>query len=586
MNSASMFRILLVALVVSTSEGLIDEGLVRKFAPVRATNSSEGNRSCLPIWKDLKSWDIIRYKSNGCEKSAKLLLCYCITAINTSSTAVEKTELKYYAGHCIYGCLAHYTQQYREVTIDGILNNELCASFKRKGLLCGECEPGYGTPVYSFTLNCIPCHNRDYVALWKQILLYIAVGYGPMTLFLIFIIVFTVSVNSIPLHGFIFVSQIMTTNLYLTTVSAANNHHLHSTAYIIFKICVALYGICNLDFFRVLYKPFCIHPHMNTIQVRALDYLVAAYPLAVILVLYALVELHSRGCKIVVVLWKPFRYCYARFRHQLNIRTSLVDAFGTFLSLFYVKMLNTAVNLMIPNKVWDSNNTITEHVFFYGTMKFFGTHHLPFALLSIFIVIVCNILPLFLILVYSIPKAQVILRCFPASLHRTLYPFMDSILGCYKNGTNNTRNCRYFAVVYYIARFFIWTLLMWTKTSFYYVLVAAITAFISLLVAIIQPYKSSIYNKVDAFLIFNVALASMSIAAYTMTLLIDPINKRLPLYCGLALYFVPLLYIVGYSCYSVCIVKKLPQRSVTRCIHIMQQKLKTKEINEFTALVN
>ena len=69
----------------------------------------------------------------------------------------------------------------------------------------------------------------------------------------------------------------------------------------------------------------------------SLDNIIAAYPLVIIVIMYVLVDLHSRDCRPVVVMWRPFHYCFARFRHQLNIRTSLVDAFGTFFSLSYVK---------------------------------------------------------------------------------------------------------------------------------------------------------------------------------------------------------------------------------------------------------
>ena len=96
------------------------------------------------------------------------------------------------------------------------------------------------------------------------------------------------------------------------------------------------------------------------------------------------------------------------------------------------------------------------------------------------------------LLKYSIPNAQRIIRCFPVSLQNALYPFMDSILGCYKDGTNNTRNCRYFGVVYYIARLCIWSSVMWTETQYLFSVAAVIIVIVGMSVAFIQPYKSAI----------------------------------------------------------------------------------------------
>ena len=471
------------------------------------------------------------------------------------------------------------------MNVTEIKNHEFCAVFNRNGILCGDCKPDYGRPGYSFMIDCVPCHN---VSLWRNILHYVAVGYGPMTIFLIFIVVFTVSVNSAPLHGFIFVCQILTSSLFMALVSDSASGSYVKVAYRSFG---TLYGIWNLDFFRSVYAPFCIHPNLNTLVVTSLDYFIAAYPLAIIVVLYILVKLHSRDCRLILVLWKPFRYCLARFRHQLNIGTSLVDAFGTFLSLSYVKILSTAVNLMTPTKVWSSNGVVAYHVYINGTIVFWKNQHLWFALFSICAFMTCNILPLIMILIYSIPKAQVVLRCLPASVCNALYPFMDSILGCYKDGTNNTQNCRYFGVIYYIARLLIWTAVMWTESEYLFSVAAAITVIVGILVAFLQPYKSALYNKVDTILILVMALVMIGVSAFYSAKLADPMNEREPLFFTGLLCFIPLLYIVSYFFYEVVIIRKLPQKyiqNVSRMIRDVYQKLKHthREINEATGLIN
>ena len=43
---------------------------------------------------------------------------------------------------------------------------------------------------------------------------------------------------------------------------------------------------------------------------------------------------------------------------------------------------------------------------------------------------------------------------------------MDNILACYKDGTNGTRNCRYFGVVYHIALFIFINSYMLAESTF------------------------------------------------------------------------------------------------------------------------
>ena len=135
---------------------------------------------------------------------------------------------------------------------------------------------------------------------------------------------------------------------------------------------------------------------MSTLQVLALDYILAAYPLLLILITYSIVELHARDC-IVVWLWKPFRRCFTRFQ-RTYIQTSLVDAFASFLLISYVSV---SFDFLIPVYLHDVHGESMElYLFFDGTVEYFGEQHLPYAILAIFVLIVFNILPLLLLCFY------------------------------------------------------------------------------------------------------------------------------------------------------------------------------------------
>ena len=364
---------------------------------------------------------------------------YCVVTVSLQLTPPLSTPLRssmhWGTAYTAALSLIDILNTIMQVLLYSNWNGTLCSQYNRSGTLCGGCKSGYGPAVYSFSLRCVECHN---VVFWKRLLLYILIAYGPLTVFLVIIVFFTISVKSAPLHGWIFVSQIITCPFYMRTLTRmAELNHIDQYSY---KMFTSFYGIWNLDFFRTVYSPFCLHSNLTTFQVLSLDYIIAAYPLVAILLMYVLVDMYSRNYRPVVVMWKPFHYCCIRFRHQLNIKVPLINAFGTFFCLSYVKIFNTAIDLLTPTKVWDENGEVSYHAYVDGTQLMFQSGHLPFALLSILLLIIFNFLPLILLLIFAFPKTRF---CIPTSLQNVLYPFIDDILSCYKDGHNGTPNRRY-----------------------------------------------------------------------------------------------------------------------------------------------
>jgi hypothetical protein len=102
----------------------------------------------------------------------------------------------------------------------------------------------------------------------------------------------------------------------------------------------AMYGVWNLDFFRMVYEPFCLHPNMSILQIISLDYAIAVYPLIVIFFVYLLIKVHERF-EVVRFLWRPAARLLTHVSKQWKTSNSLIQAFGTFILLSYVKIINT-----------------------------------------------------------------------------------------------------------------------------------------------------------------------------------------------------------------------------------------------------
>ena len=84
-------------------------------------------------------------------------------------------------------------------------------------------------------------------------------------------------------------------------------HELTGLPYVAIQVLLVLCGIWSLDFLRSVIPPFCVSSHIKTIHALALEYLVAFYPIFLILFTYVCIKLHDNNFRPVVWLWKPSR---------------------------------------------------------------------------------------------------------------------------------------------------------------------------------------------------------------------------------------------------------------------------------------
>ena len=423
--------------------------------------------------------------------------CYCIT-FGQDTLAV---------GPCEYTCQRAGMRGFyfnATVTSTSLINNYICGTHRRTRQMCGGCMSGYAPPVYSYSPTCVNCTTSN---LGK----YTAVSFLPLTAFFIFVITFRISAFSPKLHGFILFSQILT--------CPSNMRHLERclskftpVLKVMAKACASFFGMWNLDFFRSVYSPFCLNPHTDTLHVMALDYLIAIYPLLLIGLSYLLVLFYDHNVRLVVFLCKPFVSLYIRFRRQWNIRNSLIDAFATFFLLSYVKILSVSVDLLLPVALYDERGQPLPQLYLFnqGDVAFFSSKHLPYACLALFFLLTFTLLPMALLFLYPC-------SCFQVCLNRTgltcqtLHIFMDTFQGHYKNGTNGTRDFRYFSALYLLLRgtVYAFTVLAYLIFSYDYTVILLLLFY--LLLALAQPYRKYTYFVQDNIFLVLIIIVYLTI---------------------------------------------------------------------------
>ena len=429
------------------------------------------------------------------------------------------------------------------------LNEAFCKNWSRTGRLCNKCTNGTGISVFSSTYNCIEC--TESVTNW---LIYIAVTILPLTLFFLIVVIFHVGVTFPQANGYIFFSQIITIPLQELLLESAWALALkdNTTAqHVLTDLLLFPYSIWSLDFFRIFFaRDICLHKSMRIIHVLALQYIPALYPLCLVLVSYILIELHARNCRPVVWLWKPFCFLCVRFRRNWKAKSSIIDAFATFLVLSYTKIFLVSISLVTPSEVYIRDGSIVGKFLNYDpSVDFFQGDHLPFAILALIILLTIGAIPPLLLLLYPSHTFQRLLSFFKLQSHG-LQTFVDAFQGCYKNGADGGQERRYFAGLYFVFRIIVF--LVFTVVSSIQVLLMLLqltfTIFIVVFV-ILQPYKKGRYNILDTIFISILALTNIILLYIYNNLLIYGHFLKGLWYFTYALLHIPTLYMAGYIIY-------------------------------------
>ena len=414
---------------------------------------------------------------NTVNQVTSILNCNCMT-FSDDETGVLVGECPYRCGfsqinstwsrHVYYSLPSNVTH----------LNDAMCGRLNRDGRLCGKCKKGFSPQVYSYDPNCIKCTSSQYN--WLK---FTAIAFIPLTVFYFIVIVFRINATNPYLYGFITLNQVLASPMFMRGCFLTTKGN--------YKLAVRLlaipYMIWNLEFFRSLSLNICLD--LTTLQTLALDYAIAVYPLVLVVITYTVIELHARGCRVLVWLWRPFHRCCVRFTRIMDIQSSIVKAFATFLLLSYVKLLNATVDILLPTVAYNVHeDVIGWYVYYDASYKYFRKEHLPYAIMSIFIFILFVLSPLLLLLFYPV-------SCFQkyCCRHRiySIHTFVDSFQGHYKDGTEpGTRDCRWFAAAYFLGRIImLYVFFGLSKNILSYAFIALGMICFGILMILLQPYR-------------------------------------------------------------------------------------------------
>ena len=433
----------------------------------------------------------------------------------------------------------------------------ICGRIHRTGILCGGCEDGYGPAVNSETHECVLCNGTNIAA---NAVYYVLSVYLPLTVLFAVIILFNIRLTTGPANAFIIYSQVVASTFNLDAGGQIPLNTITSSGYVTKELLMAYrvpYGIFNLEFIENIISPLCLGTKLNTLDVIALNYGVAVFPLLMIIVIVLFIKL--KGC-FAVLLQKltPHRRASIQSCLQRNWRIGdgLVHVFAAFVLLSYNKFCLVSSFLVQYQPFYDEdgNEIGRSRVYFNANYTSTDTEYIFKYCLpaSIFFATFVAIPPLLLLgypvkwLEWCLSKVECLWRFYPVD---KVHILLDTFQGCYRN------KMRFFAGLYFLFRLIFYVTYIVTDTYIQQFIIQQVTCTVFIvLISLCQPYTkdNKIFNYVDMLMFTNLAILN-ALSWYLYHFAQD--NPGQPLSTSVfviqyILVFLPLLYMIAYILYD------------------------------------
>ena len=419
---------------------------------------------------------IIHCRNGTLSSLSSLEKCHCLTSDSNSG--------KVRVGRCIYTCgdflpEDSLNKHYYPLPCNLInVSSYLCERFSRNGQMCGYCKDGLSPYLLSYNLSCVECQNahRNW---WKFLLL----GFAPLTCFYVFVLVFHINITSSRMQTIVLFSQIISVPANCKFVYLYLGKYQRT--FLILRIIGVFHTFWNLDFFLTLFSGVCLN--VSPLTAYALEYVVALYPLILILIT---IKLYDHNLTFLRYVCKPISCLVSIIHTKSDIRTSI--NFSTFFLLSFVKILAISFELLIFTEVVElGSGNIVRVLYTEPSVEYFSKKHLPYGVIALVFLSIFIASPMLLLMVYPCKCFQQFLSFFRINWH-FLHTLIDSFQGCFKDGTEHgTYDLRWMSAYGLFIRLTLLVLYAITHTSMYYVFAAIVLVCLIIFLINIEPYKKS-----------------------------------------------------------------------------------------------
>lgn len=505
--------------------GLLLVRILVLLLEVKTLSAINKDKSC-PVWyvfndtlnqcvcHNLKSW----VKCDPLNQKVYLARGLCMTFDNeTGTTDVGKCPYTLFETRHVAVLQNGYIELPTNVTG---FNDFMCGVWNREGYLCSKCKTGYGLAIPNVFVNCMHCNFNSGVG-W---FLYFMLQLIPVLVLYLVILTFRVNISKPPMNAFVTFYQL---SLAILFVHSSTFHPPYveynpalKEAHYVSLVSVGIWAMSLIGLIHGIgITDFCVDSDISIQQSFVMTQIKSIFPLFLIAFSWICIKLHARNVKLIILLWKPFRRCFAWYTKVQNPKLTLVDVFSTFLLLSYSRYIIVLYFLYSFQHTYSASTgwKSTTHLLYNPEVMYFDAmYHLPYALLLIFTLLVVAIPPLLILAFYQLKCFQKIISII--HLHKTLsiYIFVDSFQSCYKDGLDGSYDLRFTSSLYMILRILILITYVGCSDTVYASCKSDLTfiwVFLLLLFfALVRPYKDQLMNILDSLLLAGLALINVLIS--------------------------------------------------------------------------
>ena len=381
-----------------------------------------------------------------------------------------------------------------------LLQGTVCGPYNRKGLICEQCIDGYGPGVYTLGSQCADCSKFSPLS---ASLLYLLVYIVPITLFFICVVLFWLNITSGPLFGYVLFCQIFSVSLeYDPTIYHYIQSQLSPVGMWVMKVLLIPFEAWNLNFLKPVIPPFCLSERMRDIHVLALNSLSALYPIFLVVVLFLLIELHSRNYTIVRVAVKPFSFVLKRTSIKSVTGGAVLHTFATFVFLSTTKNLFILYAIIRNFHIFKSTDGSVYKLVLYidPTIEYLSPTHIMFMIIPLLQCLFLVFIPSVLLIIYPTRLYRCLSKFISPRKQLAVTIFVESLNSCFKDGLNGTVDYRACAgVAMFILPLFNISDLIFSNLPFFAGVSLSIRSFyifsiLSSLISYARPFKSTVAN--------------------------------------------------------------------------------------------
>ena len=392
------------------------------------------------------------------------------------------------------------------------LNSVMCGNLSRevKPPLCGRCTNGTGPSIYSIGIKCVPCSL-------VHILYYLMLQYLPSTVIFLSVIIFRPNITSAPTATYVLFCNYAVVYAKLNFGLFANPK---SFVTYLGKTALTLSAIWSFDALLFISPHLCISPHMEEFHIPFLEFLATLFPFVLLLFTYTVIELYNKNFRLAICLWRLFRRVYVKFYRAWDPRSSLIHSFASMFFLSYAKLSYVIWEAFVWSEgVNNKGKADITLLYIDPNVPYHSTKHAVLMAFSVAVAVFIFLPPLLILVVYPTSLYRKIGHCISPKWRLRIKTYVDIFNGCFKDGTNGTRDYRSLSgwaplIILFFPMLLITILAIINSphgsTFISSYVVAIFLCIVAFFYIFLQPYKDKNSNNLTAGLLVLFSLLAIS----------------------------------------------------------------------------